>query len=88
MNILVKPVSVDTESFNVERAMALVMGMMAKAEILEDLGKLEIKCAEESRLSSHAEHLGSEIGDASCELFDMLFKEQSRQEAESESGEN
>jgi hypothetical protein len=53
---------------------------LTKAEIVEDLGKLEIECGNESRLSHHAQHLGSEMGDALCELLDILHREQGEPE--------
>ena len=69
-------------------AIELVMRMMYKSEIVEDLGRLETASGSDSRLACHVEHLGSELGDMSCDLLDMLYAEQGRQEAESESGEN
>jgi hypothetical protein len=79
MNIMVQQPSVAPSCIG--RATDLVMAIMAKAEIVEDLGKLEIEGGNESRLSHHAQHLGAEMGDALCELLDMLSKEQSGQEA-------
>jgi hypothetical protein len=60
--------------FDFARAIELAMTIMHKAEILEDLGKLEIESGNDSRLACHAQHLGSEVADTSCELFDMLFR--------------
>lgn len=75
MNMMVQPVS-----GNMGRAVDLALASLAKAEVLEDLGRLEIESGNESRLSHHAQHLGSEIGDALCGLLEILQREQAEQE--------
>jgi hypothetical protein len=68
-------------------AIELVMRIMAMGELSENHGLLAAN-EDDGRLASHMQVIGSVVGDMSGDLLDMLYAEQSRQEAESKSDEN
>jgi hypothetical protein len=79
-DVVVRPI-IDTES-----GIELAMKLLALGELSEDLGRLAAN-EDNSPLACHMQVIGSSIGDKSCDLLDMLYAEQSRQEAESKSDE-
>jgi len=79
--VIVRPV-IDTGS-----ATDLAMRMLAMAELAEDLGRLAAN-EDDSPLAYHMQVIGSVVSETSCALLEILFAEQSRQEALSDSGED
>lgn len=91
MNVLAQPVSGNDApclaTLDTGRAIELVMRIMAMGELSEHHGLLAAN-EDDGRLASHMQVIGSVVGDTSCDLLDMLYAEQSRQEAESASDED